>query len=296
MKRKPVIVVYGNCQAEAVSAVLSNDPAASDDFEILYVPSFEHPTRRDMIREEDLARTVLLMEQRDPRPFPHRDRLGSAARVVTFPATDFNLLWPFNCTNPYDRAESEVFPYGRFPYGNRIIAQFVAAGMTESEIFTNYFERWDTFAPPLQRMFELEQERIASRDRDCDVAMGDFIFSEFKHRRLFWTINHPSSFLLKELIQRILDHAATCDPAFSVFKTFRIDETIDYRFSPEGPLGVVSVPIDSKIVSFFGLDWYDPKRLHQSYGGVRYTEEDYYKQLISWSVRVKQSSLSDAEL
>lgn len=286
MKVKPAIIVYGNCQAEAISAVLTNDPVASDNFEVLYVPSFRHPTRRDTLREEHFERAALLLEQHDPHPFPHHARLSNRCQTITFPATDFNLLWPFNCTNPYDQPEPDTFPYGHFPYGNRIIAQCVARGMTETAILEYYFTRWEDFAPPLDRLFDLEVARLQARDAECHVKISDYIFSEFRRQRLFWTINHPASALLRELLQRLLLRASSQE---AIFETFRVDETIDFRFNPEGPLGVVSVPIHPQVISFFDLKWYDQRAPHQSYGNIRYSSEEYFRQMIRWSIRIRDS-------
>src|SRR5665213_1039641 len=133
------LIVYGNCQAEAISTIFRKDPVTEECFRVLYLRSFDHPSDgRDELRPEDVRDCGVLWEQHDPRPFPHRDALPADCLTVKFPALDFNLLWPFNCPNPCDEPEPPVFPFGRFPYGDRIIIESIGKGMAPKKILNYY--------------------------------------------------------------------------------------------------------------------------------------------------------------
>ena len=136
---KPTLLVYGNCQADAASVILSADPVVNEAYEILCLRSFDDPVAgRGSLQPQEVARCAVLFEQYDPKPFPHRDLLPKSAVHVRFPAVDFNLLWPFNAVNPYNDVGSPDYPWGRFPYGDRIIidvpGQKLAVDLSDAEL------------------------------------------------------------------------------------------------------------------------------------------------------------------
>lgn len=281
------LIVYGNCQAEAVASILRTDPATAERFRVVYLRSFDHPSDgRDELRAEDAGDCAVLWEQHDPIAFPYRDGLPADCTTVRFPAIDFNLLWPFNCPNPYDDPEPPIFPFGRFPYGDRIIIDAIDKAMPPEEIVPYYLSGWSRYGMDLDRLFQIESARLVARDTHCDIKMSDFILGRFRRERLFWTPNHPTSALLRELIHRLLDVSAPREP---LLETLDLDATIAWRFIPEGPLGVVSVPVHPKVAAHFGLDWYDAGKRHQGFGGVAYSSAEYFEAMVQRACAVKRS-------
>jgi hypothetical protein len=133
---------------------------------------------------------------------------------------------------------------------------------------------------------ELEASRLRTRDADCDVKMSACVLENFRKTRLFWTANHTTSELLRELLERLATFAAQERPQLTEFD---VESAIKYRFSPEGPLGVMSVPIHPRIAEHFGLEWYDPDEQHQAYGNARYSYQEYFASMIRWALDVKAS-------
>lgn len=281
------VIVYGNCQAEAVAAILRADPAAESRLRILYLRSFDHPSEGyGELRSEDVADCAVLLEQHDPRPFPNRDLLPLHCATAKFPAIDVNLLWPFFCVNPHDETDPALFPFGRFPYGDRIIVDCVDKQMLPEEILDYYLTAWERYGVDLDRLLQLESARLLARDANCDVKMGDYVLQRFAGERLFWTPNHPTSTLLRELIHRLLHACAKAEPAL---KGFDVDATVAYRFSPEGPLGALSVPVHPAIAGHFRSCWYDADARYQWFGGAAYSYTEYFEEMIRHSIAVKQA-------
>jgi hypothetical protein len=272
------LIIYGNCQAEAISTIFRKDPVTEESFRVLYLRSFDHPSDGwDELRGEDVANCAVLCEQHDPRPFPYRDLLPAGCHTVTFPAIDFTPLWPFSCPNPYNVPEPPVFPFGRFPYGDRIIIESIDKKMPPKEILSYYLSGWVRYGMDLDRLLQVESARLTARDSHCDVKMSDFVLENFRQERLFWSNNHPTSALLRELIHRLL---AIAEPLEPLLDELDLDATISYRLSPEGPLGAVSIPVHPKIAAHFGLEWYDAGERHQSFGGLTYSGAEYFDTMI----------------
>jgi hypothetical protein len=281
------LIVYGNCQAEAVATILRTDPVTKDCFHVLYLRSFDHPSDgQDDLRPAEVGDCVLLWEQHDPQPFPYRELLPASCLNVRFPAIDFNLLWPFNCPNPYDEPEPPIFPFGRFPYGDRIIIDAIDRQMPPEEIISYHLSGWARYGMDLDRLFQIESARLVARDTHCDVKMSDFVLERFRKERLFWTSNHPTKALLRELIHRLRALSIAHEPLLDALD---LDVTIGWFMHPEAPLGIVSVPVHPNIAEHFGLEWYDADKRHQGFGGASYASIEYFEAMVRHSIAVKRS-------
>lgn len=279
------LILYGNCQADAMTSTLAVDPIVSGFYQVAYLRSFEHPVEGRASLDERLARRcVLLWEQHDRQTFPQRDLLPKGCLTIRFPAVDLNLLWPFNCVNPHNAPEPPVFPYGRYAYGDRVIANSVDRGMNADDILEYYLNGWEDYKIDLNRLLQLEEARIRARDARCDVKIGEFVLNRFRKERLFWTVNHPTPPLLNALAERLLQAS---DPVQPALQDADVAATLSSHFRPEGPLGVVSVPIHPKVAEHLELEWYDPNERHRSWDGKTYTYAEYFEGMIRQALRVR---------
>lgn len=284
---KPSLIVYGNCQAEAVHLYLTKYPPVRDRFDVLYLRSFEHPSEGwQELDARETRRCAVLLEQHDRRDFPDREHLPDAAVTVRFPSMDFNALWPFNRANPYNVPEPPDFPFGRFPYGDHVIVGLIDKGLSAAEVLDAYINHWHDYAPDLDRLYKLEAGRLAARDAHCDIKMGRYITENFRRRRLFWTVNHPTSALMGELIVQ-LANAALADS--QVVTPSDIEAVRGVHF-PSDPLGAINVPIHPRVAQHFGLRWYDPGERYPSHGGQSYSYRSYFQTMIETSIRNKESA------
>ena len=252
---KPTLLVYGNCQAGAVSAIFGADPALAEAYCVHYLPSFDDRVSGSRnLAPGVIGRTVLLLEQFDANPFPYRDQLPPHCAKIVFPSVDLNLLWPLRCANPLNDQPTDATPWGHYPEGDRIIIDCVQRGLTADETIAHYRGHAHEHLPNLNRYAEMEKARLQAREAKCDVVMSDFVFERLSSDRLFWTANHPTSVSLRELCGRLL---AAAEPALPESCFVDIDRSLT-MFPQEGPLGFLSVPIHPLIVEHFNLRWYGP--------------------------------------
>ena len=298
---KPLLVVYGNCQAEAMCLVLSVFPRIVQRFSIKYVASYEHPAGHSReLAAQELYSTAIVLEQHDPLPFPHHDRLPARAKTVKFPSLDSNVLWPFSRSNPYNEPEPPRFLFGRFPYGDRIIIDCIEKGMPAKEIMQYYKTSYDLYAPDMDRLLKIEVARLSARDSHCDVKMAQYVLDNFRERRLLWTIDHPTNTLLNELIVRLLNVAL---PDEEPFASTELDAICEVHFARE-PLSTFNVPIHPRVAEHFGLRWYNPNERYEIgesnaspygtfvtmiLGGKSYSYAEYFESMIRASLAVKKA-------
>jgi len=199
-------------------------------------------------------------------------------------------LWPMTAVNPYNPSEPS-FPFGRFPYGDRVILSQIDAGKSPEEILEYYLNAWDDYKPDLDRLLKLELARFAARDAKCDIGMGQVFFDYFAAERPLWTVNHPTRRLLQELVERIAAAALLVDKRFAEADIATTMES-HFALSPRGPLGVISVPIHPGVARHFQLSWYDENEHHFLWDGTSLVYQDYFKELIDWSILVKGQQAS----
>jgi len=284
------LIVCGNCQAGAIAHILKKTRAVQPLFRVIFYNNFETPGKANAsIQSEQLTNCRIFLRQSLPAPFPFLDQLPNYCLKMEFRSLDFHLLWPFGCANPYHKPGQQA-PSETFPYGDRIILDCVNKGMKSDEILDYYLNGWQQYRVNLQRLIDVERSRQAERDSHCEVKMGGWMMENFRRKRLHWTVNHPSTIAVRELIQRLLDAAAGLEPALEEAK---IDQTLRVHFpSPRRPLGIVVVPIHPRVAEALELEWYEPNALHPFFERT-YSYEQYFRDLIEYCIKQRAAAMSE---
>jgi hypothetical protein len=271
---RPLLVVYGNCQAEALTEIFRIPPFAADAFEIRYASSF-NPQYPDQPTREELARCVFFFEQYDRAPNPLREMLPSVCKTVTFPSIDCNVLWPWTEVNRANAPEPPDFPHGRFPYGDAVLSRCIDADMSTEEIVEYYFKRaWEEQPVPIERLYALERSRLEAREKHCEVKMGTYIFDRFRDTRMHWTVNHPTSVALCELAIRMMR------AAFAQAEDYERSELLFHvRLRLGEPLGQLGVPIHPEVARALGLRRQSGDEKYPYYG-AEFTPAEYVRAFV----------------
>lgn len=195
------LLVIGNCQARPLNNILL---AAAPDLEktptiILHLAQGDSPDlHRRALDEADL---ILAQVTANHFAVPY---LASNALRKTH--GDKVLVWPnlfFSGQQPYLRYVTHKTA-GRLP------------GPIESLHDLRILRDWlrTRGADPLPQLdapdyvetvTRASLAEIETREMGCDLRISDVIRAEYRERRLFFTFNHPSNWLLGRLAERILD-------------------------------------------------------------------------------------------
>jgi hypothetical protein len=274
---KRTLIVYGNCQAGVIYYALKAISDVSDRWDLISMRSFVHPVDgHDKLPPEDVDRCGVLLEQGSTgvdELFPYKAQLPADCRTVRFPPLDTNLLWPFKWTDPRNRPEPPDFPFGRYPYGDRIVVELLKHGLAGEELWAAYQQRSVEKLPNLERLQTLEEARLVERDSSCDVAITPVIQQEFNRQRLFWTPNHPTGFLLGKLFGLLLNVLLGEDVA-------RQEEAQKY-FLGWQPWSDEVLPIHPEVARRLNLAWGGAQE-RVAYNGKKMSFEEYMKSYIDW--------------
>lgn len=268
-------MVYGNCQAEWVGLGLQTIPAVTDRFDIHYIYSFDHPVSG--LAKPDpsiLARCAVLLEQRGAWDrFRWRDEVPASAQVVTFPALTMDALWPLTTfSDPRNVPVLPDYPYGVFPYGDRLISDWLASGVSREDTLRRYLSWSVRESEDLPRVMEMGQVRLEIADQQSDVKMADAVLTHLPDEPLFFTCNHPRPVLLSMLVDRILDHSGLVSGAFAAAA-----RSVRALFDERRPNANIQVPIHPDVAETIGLSWYRNDLKYCCYERVDLSYEDYWR-------------------
>lgn len=234
---RPLVIVWGNCQAEAVRVLL--DAVPGRQYRTLRVPPVHEIEKSDLEHVESvMARTRILLSQ--PVRSGYRGMpigtddvahsMASDARVVRWPVVRYAGLHPFQVIVRHPGNPSAV--PAAVPYHD--LRTVVAAHQGRQRE-----DPWDVdiTADGIRSVAQSSVEELSMRERrDSDVGISDML-AGFGVGAAH-TINHPGNDVLRALARRILT-------------AMGFDGTVP---QPDRLLlGSVVAPIEDRVLSALGL-------------------------------------------
>lgn len=268
--QKKNIVIYGNCQAEIVARFLRRLPDISGRYDVFYhfvsIKENEFAAWEEQINSAEI---VLAQDVVNWSGYPFR-HIAEGKRLVRFPFVRFAALWPFDATQGLPDevaiAARPSLPHELvFDYQDSLLAKLRNEIADVDERFLAY--RTLSFGKTinLRRFLEAEIARLAAADKKYNANIGQFIVDNFRQKRLFHTITHPSVELLAKLA------ASTCKAA-----------DLPSEFDSEGvadDAAAYQVPMHPRVISDLGIEWANDETRY-NFKRRTLTFESYYRAYI----------------
>ncbi|TYQ09105.1 UNVERIFIED_ORG: hypothetical protein L601_004400000110 [Gordonia westfalica J30] len=259
---RKLLVVWGNCQAEALRIVLSSSPDLP--FRTVRVPPVHELESADMAQVEDLVRRAAIIVSQPVRagyrgfPIGTSDLVARApsASVIVWPVIRYGGLFPFQVIARHPAQPSAV--PAAVPYHDLRTVLAVRAGR-------GGLDEWDVDVTAERirdaARWSVDQLEIRER-RHCDVGISDVLLdlgADAAH-----TINHPGNRVLLTLGGRILDSLGASAP---------VPPSRDL-------LGNIRAPLEQRVVDALGFD--ASPRTSWEVDGTVLTEDDVRRRQMRW--------------
>lgn len=278
MTERPLILVYGNCQAEMIYATLASMGELTNRFDFAYARNYSRPDEDGppSVPAEDLHRTAYVFEQAmAKRNFSQADAIPASAVRFGFMSLDFNPLWPLHSVDPRNHAEPD-YPFGRYPYGDRAINSVVADGLRGDEGFEAYQAKSAAMLRNVDRVLDVEKRRWSLIERINDSSFLDWVLANFAKVRLFHTYNHPSHLALSMVAAVVLHKSGlVVGDVESIAEEARTH--LNLFWNPDN----YEAPIHPIVAETFGLEWWSPDMLY-NWGGEHMSYEQLIRSQIDW--------------
>ncbi|QJU57623.1 hypothetical protein HL653_07315 [Sphingomonas sp. AP4-R1] len=199
----PVASIIGNCQAQALEAIF----AIHSDWEIRRLPPVFELTDGDRAAIMDACSSsdvIFAQRIRDDYPleFVRTGELKSAfPNVISWPNIYFSGYFPDIEYIYLDDIGKLVGPLD--DYHPMMIYRSYIQGLGVEECLARYsLEHFsDAYPDPIEQSLA----ELRAREGDTDLKISDFIDNNLSLRKLFYTVNHPSNYLLFEMAKRMAE-------------------------------------------------------------------------------------------
>jgi len=249
---KPTFVVYGNCNAQAMTQFLAELTPFGQTHEIIWAGSYgDTSLRLPGVENDPLARCEHLWVQHDElNPMIHEGRTPDSCSVLRFPPCNSSVMWPYQFRDNLPVLPDAPRPEGDFPYGDDIIRR-----LSEDPNVTpdNVFEIYQSLVRPehIAQAIENNRKQMADRDLASDIGIADFFWETFRSKPLQMSFNHPRRLFIQTLFLRLLD--ATAPEATPQAKAKADAWPATYE-----PFDNFEAPIAPAVAEALGLEWWTP--------------------------------------
>jgi len=245
------VLVYGNCQGGWLAGALSQKPEINSQFDITYLSDFHGgpPPDHPIHRPDFLATLSIVIWQTASACQPPKFLAGlpSTCRQIRYPTLWLKLLWPTYAVDPRNQPEKE-FPWGRYPYGDRLVMKLLEQGVAKEDLFKRYVDTDLNTVVNLDRFSKMSLAELKFNDQQSDVAITPFIEANFQKRKLFGTVNHPTYLVLNQIYHAVegmlLERPMPANPPMPANAT--------------ALLGAQETPLHPQIIRHFQLEWAQP--------------------------------------
>jgi hypothetical protein len=289
------VILYGNCQAAAVARFLRGIPELAAVFQLdwwqentLHL-AFANTDVRARLPSCDLLWAQLGTWQTGAAQAP----VPPGCQVVFFPPLSLQCLWPLNAADSAMRPEPPDFPYGRFPYGDRLAISLMGQFGDLDEVVARYLAT--DITPGLSRFGDITRARQDMLDGQCQTDFSRFIYDQFRQRLLFRTIKHPGDLLMRKVVAFLI---GATGGTWNALPASPGQER--YHASMPGFGGVefhvasgywdldptINMPIHPQVIRHFGLQWVAEDTVYQHYND-HVTFEEYVRLYVTYRRRLQ---------
>ena len=261
------VLLYGNCQLPFLTQYLRSSELFNQTY-VVYDKAFINDFSPDYWSDKLLSEIDLFIYQKVSPSYLGEQMstdyilkcLSPKCETLSIPNSYFQGYFPQHI--------SKRSPYGRFPYGDRnIIEAIYDSKFSEGELqdLVRMLGNNDYYSSEeLEKNTESSLEELAQRESGLDVIISDYIKENYKDKYLFYTVNHPTYWVIREVATRVLK-------LLDIYNTNINPLVID-------SLNDLVVPIYPSVIKQLGLGFIDRSHkypFHISTDGLSYTFEEY---------------------
>ena len=184
-------------------------------------------------------------------------------------------FWPFAWA-PAGNSPEPGFPWGRYPWGDRIGLEVAKLNLPADEGFEKYMQLSMEKMPDVLELSRRDRVLAERRDAACDVQIHDFILENLLTQHIFWTWGHTSSTLILELVRRLFAKSQhVLGPL-----TPQIERELQAAAERHPGIGSEQLPIHPEVVRKLGLLFCTPETRYNWFG-QHWTFREYMTRYIA---------------
>lgn len=242
-QRAPIVLVYGNCQAEALRRILAAHPAFARHHHLLRVPAVHETSPRELrLLEQLLPRVDVLLAQPVTDDYRGmalgtdqlRARLRPDATVIRWPVAYFEGLFPYQ-VYVYRDGEPVATPAPISDYHDLRLLHAARHGWDAARA-TGWLTHWQADAAWVRRRAEASLDELRTREASFEATLSPLLAGRLTTG--FHTINHPVNELVTALARQVLERLGVEQPELVLNAT---QTYLDHLKAPREPSVVAAL-------------------------------------------------------
>lgn len=276
---KKIVVVNANCHGEAIINYLTLSKKFRDEYFVYPLPQIQENLNKsisrallsntDVYMHQDIRRCNSVSEDLSDEVI--EQCLDKGTLNITIPNLVGMGNWMFPSLRELDKIIETKDGVVYILYRDEILDDAIRnAGGTLSE-FAKYWSSFRYDDAMLDKLWNMNKAKLKEREKNWDIKITDFIYSNYKYVPCFVDANHPSKYLMKEI---------GCQAA----KILNLNDICDERY--ESKMGI-PIPILPSVKEYFGLNFMVPTEKKEDYFGRKVDDssreiEDYVRAYLWW--------------
>jgi hypothetical protein len=289
--RRPLCLVYGNCQAEPIRALLASSRAFTEEYETVPIPAVHEVSRGGVPGIQRLVRQAALVIAQPIKdgyrglPLGTNEMVSLApgnCRLVRFPTLYYDALYPLQViVHVRGRgAEREAVSAPVTVYHDLRTLCAASKGLSD-EAATHWIRRYRPPERAIHTAGTRAGEEVRFRDCSADISTFDSIVErEATCGPTFLTVNHPALSVLAHIAEGIHHH-------LGLVSANGVGDHAE-------PLGTFRTPLERPVLEALGLNC-EPRR-DWIIKGKRISAFDVMRRQLAWYRRrpdVVQAALDE---
>ena len=213
--------VYGSCQAHALGLILNSNEIFKKHYQYHPIKGAWCATLEEikdyntnLFPTLDLLIYQPIINYEDPKTTKYitQNCLKPGCQLIVFPFLHFTGYHPQN-TSVWDttnhKAVSSHYPECHYHDRNLIIAylkpNFNLDEFAKKINSLDFYDWNSTYNNTMQSLNKLRQREVNDHP-GYYICVADFIQQNFQEQLLFWTVNHPTKYLLQFVAKQVFNH------------------------------------------------------------------------------------------
>jgi Polysaccharide biosynthesis enzyme WcbI len=210
---RPIVLVYGNCQAEALRRILITHKEFAAGYQLLRVPAVQDISGRELFLLQRLLPRVQILISQEIKPDYRQMRLGTeqiiaglppSAQVLRYPVAYFEGVFPFHVY--VNRGANPLATSAPISDYHDLRIMHAASRGWSAATTTRWLAELEPDAGWVRRNAERSLHLLDRREAQMAAQLTAVIRDSDHLTTGFNTINHPANALVTELARQLLQH------------------------------------------------------------------------------------------
>lgn len=207
-QKKKKIFIQANCQGQSIKFLLNKYDRFKEQFEVLNIKPVHLWTKSD---EVDIFSKInacdIFIHQPISENFKEfssenlKEKLKRNCKIISFPVLYFTGYNPE--TFYFKNTDTDLMSFTNYHDAN--ILQLYTEGKTIQEVYSILMDEQFYTNEYIEQNVRETLTELRFREKNLDIKIAEFIANNYKNKRLFWSMNHPTNDLIFLVVDQILE-------------------------------------------------------------------------------------------